>query len=80
MDAIDEGSGKLTHVENVPSGGDWPREFALDLTGNVLLVANQRSGNIATFKIDKATGRLLATGHQAEVEKLVFVQVVPALR
>lgn len=76
--AIEEGSGKLTHVEYVPSGGNWPREFALDLTGSVLLAANQRSGNIATFKVDKATGRLSATGHQAEVEKPVFVQVVPA--
>lgn len=75
--AIDEGSGKLMHVENASTGGDWPREFALDLTGNVLLAANQRSNNIVTFKVDKATGRLTATGHQAEVEKPVFVQVVP---
>ena len=76
--AIDENSGKLKHVENVASGGDWPREFTIDLTGSVLLVANQRSNNIVSFKIDKTTGRLTATGHQAEVEKPVFVQVVPA--
>lgn len=76
--SIDERSGKLTHVENVSSGGDWPREFTLDLTGNVLLAANQRSDNIATFSVDKATGRLTATGHQAKVEKPVFLQVVPA--
>ena len=76
--SIDESSGKLTHMEHVPSGGEWPREFAIDFTGNVLLAANQRSDNIASFKIDKATGRLTATGHQAEVEKPVFLQVVPA--
>jgi 6-phosphogluconolactonase len=76
--SIDESSGKLTLVEHVPSGGDWPREFAIDLTGNVLLTANQRSDKIASFKIDKATGCLTASGHQAEVEKPVFLQVVPA--
>lgn len=76
--AIDERNGKLTQVEHVPSGGDWPREFTLDLTGVLLLVANQRSDNIASFKVDKETGRLTPTGHQTEVEKPVFVQVVPA--
>jgi 6-phosphogluconolactonase len=75
--AIEESSGKLTHVDNVSSGGDWPREFSIDLTGNILLAANQRSSTICTFKIDKASGKLTATGHLAEVENPVFVQVVP---
>ncbi|MEO5649495.1 MAG: lactonase family protein [Ginsengibacter sp.] len=75
---IDENNGKLTYVENVPSGGVWPREFTIDLTGNTLLAANQCSDNIVTFKIDKATGRLTATGHQAKIEKPVFLQVIPA--
>lgn len=78
--AIDESNGKLKHVENVSSGGDWPREFTIDPTGNILLAANQRSNKIVSFKINKATGRLTATGHQAEVEKPVFVQVVPAFQ
>ncbi|GAB3529360.1 lactonase family protein [Pontibacter brevis] len=75
--AIDKETGKLTHVETVPSGGDWPRDFTIDLTGNILLVANERSNNIVSFKIDKATGKLTATGHEAEVHKPVNVQVVP---
>jgi 6-phosphogluconolactonase len=75
--AIDESSGRLTHVDNVSSGGDWPREFSIDVTGNILLAANQRSGTICTFKIDKASGKLTATGHLAEVESPVFVHVVP---
>lgn len=75
---IEESSGKLTHVEDVSSGGDWPREFIIDLTGNILLAANHRSNTICTFKRNKASGKLTATGHLAEVEKPVFVQVVPA--
>ena len=75
--SIDESTGKMTHVENVPSGGDWPRDMTIDLTGNVLLVANERSNSIAALKIDKATGKLTATGHEAQVSKPVCVQVVP---
>lgn len=74
---IDENTGKMTYVENVPTGGDWPRDMAIDLTGNVLLVANERSNSITSFKIDKATGKLTATGHEAQVSKPVCVQVVP---
>ncbi|WP_161889115.1 lactonase family protein [Pontibacter russatus] len=74
---LDENTGKMTYVENVPTGGDWPRDMTIDLTGNVLLVANERSNSITSFKIDKATGKLTATGHEAQVSKPVCVQVVP---
>lgn len=76
--AIDEDTGKLTHVENVRTGGEWPREFTTDLTGNILLVANQRSDNVVSFRIDKTTGKLKATGYLDEVEKPVFLLVAPA--
>jgi 6-phosphogluconolactonase len=75
--AIDESTGELTYVENVSTEGDWPRDFTINLTGDVMLVANERSNNIVSFKIDKATGKLTATGHEAEVNKPVCVQVVP---
>ncbi|CAM3592434.1 lactonase family protein [Pontibacter korlensis] len=69
--AIEEGTGKLTLVQHVSTGGDWPRDFTIDPTGNVLLIANERSNNITTFKVDKATGKLTATGHEAQVHKPV---------
>ena len=78
--SVDENTGKMTHVENVPCGGDWPRDMTVDLTGNLLLVANERSNSIAAFKIDKATGKLTDTGHTSEVNKPVCVQVVPSFQ
>ncbi|PRY10357.1 6-phosphogluconolactonase [Pontibacter ummariensis] len=78
--AIDENTGKLTQVQLVSTGGDWPRDFSIDPTGNILMVANERSNNITTFKIDKATGKLTPTGYEAEVHKPVNVQVVPAFQ
>ena len=59
---IDQGTGKLKLVEHVSTRGDWPRNFALDPSGGVLLVANQRSDSIVTFTVDLETGKLMPTG------------------
>ncbi|WP_394941980.1 lactonase family protein [Psychromicrobium sp. YIM B11713] len=43
-------------IQEVPSGGDWPRHFALNQfngTEAVLYVAHQRSDNIAVFRVDE---------------------------
>src|SRR6266496_4333886 len=74
---IDKGTGQLTFVERVPSGGKTPRNFAIDPTGTHLLVANQDSGNIVEFRIDAKTGRLKSDGGVAKVPSpvcLVFVE------
>lgn len=78
--AIDGETGRLTLVQHQETGGDWPRDFTLDLTGTVLLVANERSNSVTSFKVDTATGRLAATGHTATVQKPVCLQVVPSFR
>jgi 6-phosphogluconolactonase len=59
---IDRRTGKLTLIEHVSTRGDWPRNFALDPYGSVLLVANQRSDNIVTFSVNVETGKLMPTG------------------
>ncbi|WP_420911795.1 beta-propeller fold lactonase family protein [Rufibacter ruber] len=41
-------------------------------------MANQRSNNITTFKVDPQTGKLTYTGKSVELPSPVFVQVVPA--
>ncbi len=55
---IDQSSGKLKLVQHVSTGGDWPRNFAIDPIGYNLWVANQRSDNIVGFSIDSETGSL----------------------
>jgi len=42
-------------VEDVPG---WPRDFNIDPSGNVLLVAGERSDEIELFRIDQETGKL----------------------
>ena len=63
--------GKLTLIQNAPSGGKTPRFFCLDPTGRFLLACNQDTGNISVLAVDPATGRLTPTEHGAEVPKPV---------
>lgn len=48
--------GLLTLAGSTSCGGNWPRNFVIDPTGNFLLVGNERSDNIAVFRIDRKTG------------------------
>ncbi len=50
----------VTPVEDVPCGGDWPRDIVF--IDGTLYVANQRSGDIAIFAVDPATGIPAQTG------------------
>jgi 6-phosphogluconolactonase len=47
----DAQTNKLEWVTSVSAQGDWPRNFTFSPDGQFLLVANQRSGNIAVFRI-----------------------------
>ncbi|WP_052702789.1 lactonase family protein [Paenibacillus beijingensis] len=50
--SIAEGTGELTPVEHVPSGGQNPRHFALSPDGRWLLAANQGSDAVIVFQRD----------------------------
>lgn len=72
--SIDETSGHLSSVGFQSTLGNTPRNFAIDPTGNFLLVANQQSNNIIVFKRDKTTGLLSETGITAEVPSPVCLK------
>ncbi len=70
--------GRLTAQGQTPSGGEWPRNFNIDPSGQYLIAANERSDRLAVFKIDAATGKLTATGETAEVGSPVCVKFLRA--
>ena len=67
-------SGKLTFVKNINSKGKVPRDFAIDPTGNILVVANQETGNLVSFKINQETGDLMATGFELEIKSATCIK------
>jgi 6-phosphogluconolactonase len=59
--AVGEG-GTVTSIGHEPTQGKTPRGSALDPSGEWLVVANQDSDNIVTFRRNRETGKLEATG------------------
>ncbi|MBC8172075.1 MAG: lactonase family protein [Anaerolineae bacterium] len=77
---IDPQQGFLSLVETISSGGLKPRNFAIDLTDNFLLVANQDSHNLIVFKIDKSNGRLTPTTSGISIPSPVCIKIVTGNR
>lgn len=55
-------NGGLERIDVVPTGGKFPRHFALTPCGNAVLVANQDSSYLTLFSRDISTGLIQATG------------------
>ncbi len=74
---IDAGTGKLTLSGIQPVNGVAPRNFAIDPTGKFVLIANQNSNQIITFKIDTVSGKLIDTGIHTDVPTPVCIKFLP---
>jgi 6-phosphogluconolactonase len=73
--AIDQLTGKLTLIERYRTGGENPRNFVIDPTGNYILVGT--TNHINFFKINKASGHLSETGNIIRIESAVCLKMVP---
>jgi 6-phosphogluconolactonase len=74
--SIDQGKGTLTQLENVPTQGRTPRNFAIDPTGAWLFAENQQSDSVVQFRIDSKTGRLTPSGRTWEAPSPVCMKFV----
>jgi 6-phosphogluconolactonase len=50
--------GTLEVVGHAPTNGETPRNFGLDPQSDIVLVANQQTNTVVTFRRDSATGTL----------------------
>jgi 6-phosphogluconolactonase len=73
--SIDRSTGKLTFLNEVPSGGADPCYITVDRTGKYVLVANYTGGSLAVFpvledgKLGEASAFLQHTGHGPNPER-----------
>ncbi len=74
--AIDAEGGTLSLVERISSGGEVPRNFEIDPSGNFLLVTHQDSNDLIVFKRDIDTGKLSKTEEKISLEKPVYLKFV----
>src|SRR5690606_14651685 len=73
--AINE-KGMLNYVGRQSTLGKGPRNFAIDPTGNFLLVGNGGSDEIVVFRRNKKTGLLVPTGKTIEIGSPVCLKFV----
>ena len=75
--SVDAEKVNLEVVGHMPVEGAIPRNFAFTQDGNWLLVANQNSGTISSFRVDGRTGQLSLAGPPAKVPTPVCIQFLP---
>jgi 6-phosphogluconolactonase (cycloisomerase 2 family) len=59
--------GKLTHLADEWTRGNYPRSFTFSPDGGFLYCCNQRADHVAVFRVNRRTGALKFTGHFAPV-------------
>jgi 6-phosphogluconolactonase len=69
--ALDE-AGAPNLIQHIASGGDWPRFFLLIDAQRRLITANERSGDLAVFRI-ATDGRLEDTAQRLKVPGVAFL-------
>ncbi|HQR44494.1 MAG TPA: lactonase family protein [Thermoanaerobaculia bacterium] len=70
-------TGALSFAGRVPSGGKTPRHFAIDPSGRWLVAANQDSGSVVVFRLDRETGLPGAVGSPIAVPDPVCILFAP---
>lgn len=70
--------GRLERTGLVPTGGKFPRHFAITPCGRAVIVANQDSGHVRVFSRDVETGALAMTDEIFEIPAPNYVRFVNA--
>jgi len=74
---FDAAEGGLTPRDHVPTGGEWPRNFALDPAGDHLFAENADTDDVHVFDVDD-DGGLHATDRAVTVPSPVCMQFRPS--
>jgi 6-phosphogluconolactonase len=75
--SIDPKTRELTAVGHEARGIKTPRNFAIEPSGQYMLVANQSGNSVISFRIDQKTGELTPTGSSVAVGSPVCVRFIP---
>jgi 6-phosphogluconolactonase len=74
--SVDPTNGHLKKIGHQSSMGKSPREFAIDPTGNWLIVGNQNSDSVYVFKRNQQSGMLDANPKRFELGSPVDFKLV----
>jgi 6-phosphogluconolactonase len=72
--SFDEASERLQAIQHIASGGNTPRDFALDPSGKFLITAHQESDDLFSFFVND--GRLEPTGYSLKLGTPVCIAML----
>lgn len=72
--SIDSQTRELRSVGHQATGIKTPRNFAIEPTGQFMLVANQSGGNVIVFRVNQSTGELTPTESKINVGSPVCIR------
>lgn len=64
--------GTLTHVQNAPSGGYMPRQFAVNKAGDMLAVGHQVNSTVLLWKRDVASGKIVTEAEGGKLGEILL--------
>jgi len=65
---------KIEFIGWETEGINWPRNFAIDPSGNYILIANQKGNNITVYQRNIQTGLLTKLNHEISIESPVCIR------
>lgn len=68
--------GQLQRIDIVPTGGKFPRHFAISPCGKAVIISNQDSSMVNLFHRDVETGLVTATGDEYEIPAPNYVRFI----
>jgi 6-phosphogluconolactonase len=71
-----QSEGRLKFLQNISSGGQFPRGLGLDPTGRWLFTAHQKSNNAVEFAVDEKTGKISPANRELKIGAAVDVKFV----
>lgn len=78
-----DGEGLPEPPGHVETGGEWPRNFAIDPAGRFLFAENEHTDDVHVFQINERTGALDPTGAVIEIPQpvcITFLEEANAIR
>ncbi|MDQ8732964.1 lactonase family protein [Paenibacillus sp. LHD-38] len=72
--AVNQVTAELTLIQHIDCGGESPRNFAITPDGGHLLVAHQKTGNIAVFTVDGENGLLEQSASSLQLPSPVCIK------
>ncbi|TCT12987.1 6-phosphogluconolactonase [Natranaerovirga pectinivora] len=69
-------NGTLDVVSHTHTQGDYPRDFSIDPSGNLIIVGNQNSNTLLSFRINKDTGVLYEPSKPINIPSPVCIKFI----